>query len=267
MGELIQGETFAMYQARTGINATAIKRGRMSPKHMRHALTCKEPPATDSMIWGKLVHEAVLIGVDNFAVYPGPVRRGKAFDEFSASNEGKDIVLKDQLIALHNIRESVMSNTKAREIIENTDHEVTCLWPSEWGSARARFDAISPRFLADLKTTAKFHPREFESQAYNLGYHIQMAWYLSGANDCGYEPAVYVIAIESDAPYDVVCYLCDEELIERGMDEAKATLDAYQDAQKAGKFPGVAEDVRVLALPTWAAEKQTLIIGGATVVI
>lgn len=267
MGELIHNESFAMYQARAGINASAIKRGRLSPKHMRHALTCKEPPVTPAMIWGKLVHEAVLIGMDGFAAYDGEVKRGKEYDAFVAANDGKECILASDLAELHNMRESVLSNRRARDIIEATDHEVTCLWPSQWGSAKARFDAISPRYLADLKSTSNIVPRDFESQAYGLGYHIQMAWYFAGARECGLTPEVYIIAVESEAPYDTVVYGCDEEWMERGMKEAAAALDAFELAQKSGDFQGIAEDVRIIALPTWAAEQQTLIIGGESVVI
>lgn len=252
--ELIQNEPFAMYQARAGINASAIKRGRLSPKHMRHALTEKEPPVTPAMIWGTLTHTAVLVGLDGFAAYDGKVKRGKEYDAFVAENDGKECILASDLAELHNMRESVMANRKAREIIEATDHEVSCTWPSEWGTAKCRFDCVSPRYVADLKSTSKIVPRDFESQAYGLGYHIQMAWYYAGARECGYNPEVYIIAVESAAPYDTIVYGCDEEWMERGMKEASAALNAYTLAQKSGDFHGIAEDVRIIALPTWAAE-------------
>jgi len=102
--ELIQNEPFAVYQARIGINASAIKRGRLSPKHMRQALTEREPPVSAAMIWGTLTHTAVLMGLDGFAAYDGKVKRGKEYDAFVAENAGKECSLADDLASLHQMR-------------------------------------------------------------------------------------------------------------------------------------------------------------------
>ncbi len=256
-GKLIYGESFDQYAARVGMSATKLKPGLKSMKAMHYAAEHGRED-TSSLAFGRLAHRCVLEGAiqaDQFAVWDGR-KAGKAYEAHveSATADGKTVVSAGEMEELTAIVKAVHSNKFAARIINETAHEVSCLWPHKLGQAKCRFDCISDAWLGDFKTCSKADIVAFESQAYRLGYHLQLAHYLDGAHACKIEsPRVRIIATESSPPFDTVVFMLDESLIEIGLTQRDSLWAKYKAAQKANQYPGIFDQGEaVLSVPAWA---------------
>lgn len=254
--ELITGESFEAYRERPGMNASVLKAGMVSMKAMRYAATNGKED-TAALAFGRIAHQAVLEGgltKGAFAVWDGR-RAGKEYDAFvaAAAVDGKTVIKPDERDELTALVAAVHSNPEAHQIIEETKHEVSCVWNEPgFALAKCRFDGISADWYMEWKTTSKHTPREFENQAYSLGYHIAAAHYLAGAQACGLTPNIRIISTESTAPYDTIVWRVDDAWLEHGQDERERIWKAYMDCSGRGIYPGHGADEHILSLPTWA---------------
>lgn len=254
--ELIYGETFESYAERAGMNATVLKAGRVSMKAMRYeAIHGKE--STKSLAFGRIAHTAVLengLAKDAFAVWTGDKRAGKLFEAFEASAkaDGKTVITQSERDQLTAIVSAVHSSPLAHQIIEETRHEVTCLWHDDLGAAKCRWDGISSEWAAEWKTTSKPTPREFENQAFALGYHLGAAHYLAGAFANRLTPKYRIISTQSKPPYDTVVWMLDDALLEHAQEERERIWKQYLECGAAGIYGGHGDEVRILSMPTWA---------------
>jgi hypothetical protein len=253
--------SFDEYRAIKAINASSIKKGSKSMRHMRHEITRESDEPTKAMVWGTLIHLSVLEpseASESVLVYDGD-RRKKDYKEFKAANVGKYIITPDEKDELERITDSVMAHPEAGRIIEDSVKEVSCVWQSQrYGAAKARFDCYGGDYIADLKSTSAIEPWAFQQQAYKLGYHIQAGWYCEGVQEkTGTLPAFYVIAVESSAPYDVSVFEYDEEAIAIGREKAIEIAVRYRCCEATGVFPGVMDHgIETIRLPKWAEEMQ-----------
>lgn len=258
MNQLIHGETFDAYAERIGMNATVLKAGRVSMKHMRYeAIHGKE--STKSMAFGRIAHTAVLengLSKDAFAVWTGGKRAGKLFDAFdaAATADGKTVITEDERDQLTALVSAVHSVPLAHQIIEETKHEVTCVWGDDLGPAKCRWDGISSEWGAEWKTTAKVTPRQFEAQAFDLGYHIGAAHYLAGAFANRIAPKYRIISTQSKPPYDTIVWMLDDALLEHAQEERERIWKRYIECGTSGIYGGHGDEVRILSMPTWAMD-------------
>lgn len=256
-GRLIYGESFDQYAARVGMSATKLKPGLKSMKAMHYAAEHGRED-TSSLAFGRLAHRCVLEGAiqaDQFAVWDGR-KAGKAYEAHveSAAADGKTVVSDGEMEELTAIVKAVHSNKFAARIINETAHEVSCVWTHTLGQAKCRFDCISDGLLGDFKTCSKADIIAFESQAYRLGYHLQLAHYLDGAHACKIEsPRVRIIATESSPPFDTVVFVVDDALLERGAIKRDKIWSKYLAAQKANVYPGIFDQGEaVISVPGFA---------------
>ena len=256
---------FKTYQSIQAINATAIKAGVVSMKHMRAVMTGEEQEETAAMRWGSLVHMAILEPesfIGSVAIYDG-VKRGKAWDDFKTANISLDIITEGENDRLTAIMASVHSNKAASDLIDNTLHEVTARSnDATTGPAKARLDCFSTILgVVDLKTTARIQPELFAKQFVGMGYDLQVGWYCDTARQ-HYEldamPACHVIAVESKPPYDVAVYRVPDMVINVGKSKARKIAERYRQCEVAGIFPGVMDGVKELVMPAWYGEKDVM---------
>lgn len=259
---IIYDQPMADYLAEPAISASAIIAGTKSMLHMRHAMISKHDDSAPSTDWGTAVHNCLAYGLDKFAVYRGKIRRGNEWDEFKAAHDASMIVTASEYEELTYVRRAVEANPVVREWMTDARSEVGVYWKE----GKCRFDALSAMHFIDWKTTGDISPYRFEAQAFRLGYHVKMAWYLRGARAAGHDPAPHIVAIESEPPYDVVPYVIDAEMIEYGDTVCTRVVAEYKACMASGVFPGVHSDEAVLSLPTWAIE-QSMTIGEERVAV
>jgi hypothetical protein len=268
---------FAEYRAIPAINASSIKAGAKSMRHMRYAMEHPTGDPTASMRWGKIVHLAILepdtIGRtlqiwNGRPLKSGPNkgeitmdRKGPEWQAFVESCGGSDewIVTPDEMGALMEMSAAVHGDREAHRLIEQTVHEQTVTWTGEmYGAAKGRLDGYDERgdgLVLDLKTTAQIEPRRFAGQFATLGYDMQIGWYCEGTG----AKRASVIALESKPPYDVVVWRIPDAVIKSGREKAIEIARAYRCCEAANSWPGVAGgEVINMEMPAWACAETEL---------
>lgn len=231
---------------------------------------------TPEMVMGSAVHTAVL-EPDRFpleyVVYPGPVRRGKKWEEFEAANRDKTILKANEYQRCLNIRDSVRSHPLAGELLIGGVAEFPVYWidPGTGIECKGLVDYYIGDYggrdvLLDLKTSSSIQQR-FGSIAADHGYHKQLAFYRRGlrANDFEIDE-VKIIAVESAAPHDVIVYGLPDELLDYADAEIGKLLEELAKCRRKNSWPGMCATEQTLELPVWAFpdEEFELNIGGET---
>lgn len=253
---IVNGLAFDEYAAHPGINASAIKAGKKSMLAMRHAITSAGTRTeTPALKLGRIIH-ARLLDRTLPVVWNGR-RAGKEWDKFAADNDGSDIVTADELDQISACVQRVRDDAIAGPLLDGCIYEASVFWTGKaYGEAKARPDAYNAtrRILIDVKTTRDASIGAFVRQAFNLQYHVQMAWYRIGLEAAGVSVTdTYVIAVEPQPPFDVVVYRYDEAALEQGAADAVKIASEYRACCAAGKWPGCGGgELRALGLPTWA---------------
>jgi len=251
---------FNEYAAAEGLNASTIKAGVKSMKHMRQYVDVGRPDCT-ALRMGRLAHAYTLEEGDAWLhalpVWGGKTRRGKEWDAFKEAH-ANDIdlhVTPKELQEVKGMTDSVMAHRDARRIIEGTQSEVSFFWESDrYGKCKARLDSFSEGIgIGELKTTGQIEPRQFFRTSFNLGYHKQLGWCWNGARiECPSRPIpVHVIAVEAKPPHDVVVYRVPQAVLDFGLGEAEETAMQWKVAQLTKTYEGVESEVIDYELPDW----------------
>jgi exodeoxyribonuclease VIII len=237
------------------LSYSALKQFDKSPNHLL-AYWDRDLVPSSAMIKGRLIHTLVLepdTFSENYAVFEGKVKRGKAYDEFALENEGKDIISEKDLDDAQAVRDAVWANPIAKDLFDITEEVEKAFEDDIMGHRMKGFiDGIGKDFIFDLKTTQSSEPRKFARDAYSYGYHLQAAIYLEATGQDDY----YIISVESAAPYNVTVFKMTGDMIMRGFSELKRILADY-DAWD-GKPSSYSEIIEPLSLPEWAKEKETV---------
>lgn len=112
---------------------------------------------------------------------------------------------------------------------------------------KGRLDLLTPRYVADLKSTRHQSVRAFLRDAEQLLYHGQKAWYHDGAIAAGALPAdadrPYVVSVQTGGAFDVACYQLDPFTLDAGRRLYRGLLARYRECQAADMWPGIAPDL------------------------
>jgi hypothetical protein len=153
--------------------------------------------------------------------------------------------------------EAARAHPAVRDLLRGGHAEEVLTWHDEMGIAcKGRVDYLTPAYLLDLKSTrAETLPQLAREIAGRL-YHGQIAFYLDGAIAAkrvdALASAVYVVAVQTVEPYDVIPARIMPEDIERGRSLYRSLLRRYAECQAAGYWPGLAPQIVDLSLPEWA---------------
>lgn len=278
--------TNEQYHADTSaISSSGLKLLRHSPKHFWAQYLDpdrEQKKSTDAMEFGTLVHAMVLepeTVESEFATMPNGIdkrtKAGKAFwDELSKKNEGKTVVAQNDFELAQKVAKSVLEHPVSSLIYRKFGiPEFTLQWKEEvqinenesvFVDCKARLDwAIAPQhdfqngLVLDLKTTKDASESDFTKSAYNLGYHIQAAWY-SRAMFMAYgventTPFIF-IAAEKESPFGVMAYKASQDFMTAGWAECKRLLKVYAKCLTENKWPCYPTTIQEINLPKWAKE-------------
>lgn len=256
--------TYAAYDAIGAVRFSTLKELRKSPLHYQHRLRNAKADAS-FLALGRATHTAVL-EPDRFAldmaVYTESKSKGegarKNWQAFQAANLGRTVLSADEYSTCCAMRDAARAHPGAGPYLAHGTAEQTITWIDEPSGLRckARLDWVSTSrpAIVDLKTARDVTPRRFASAAAGLLYHAQMAFYCMGWRAVtGADLAPVLIAVESEAPHDVVCYRLDEEAQDEGRVIVRDLLDELAERQRTGCWPGVDRGVeQILSLPRWA---------------
>ncbi len=208
-----------------------LSKFKLSAKQARHAAN---RGSTDegslAMRLGTGVH-AVTFG-QPFAV--SDLRRGtkdrKAFEiEHAATLGSAPIMSSKQYAHAKAMSDALHADPTAAPILfgEGVEHEKLIEWTRHGRRCRSRLDAVAPGlWIADLKTCRSAQPSRFIRAATWAGYPGQLCFYdeadafhsgrLDDDGRVEHEIPLYIVAIESAPPYEIVTYPLDATAIDLG---------------------------------------------------
>jgi hypothetical protein len=244
----------------------------VSPKAYMDA---KVSPSISSpaMVLGSAVHAMVLepdTFEDTYAIYDGKVRKGKAWDSFSADNDGKEILTGAEFDTASRVSLSVLGQTVTAGIFRETEKELSLIWIDETTGlkCKARIDSLG-QYLVDLKTTSADTPQAFMSAAAKYFYHSQMAFYARGADALGLAyDGVKIVAAQTKGLYESFVVNVPEQTLLDGGEFIDKWLQMVVECEEAGEYKGVGEEEYDFYLPEWCkadVEEVVLTVNGMEV--
>lgn len=268
MDALIQGIhpdiPFDTYRSLPAISAHGLMLIERSPAHYRASIATPRP-STPAQQLGTLTHMAVLEWdryQQQVVVAPEVDRRTKAGKESDAEfraalADRQDAVMAtvEQDAKARAMRESVMAQPFARELLENGRAEVSLLFELLGVSGKARPDWLPDDYpiILDLKTAADASRDAFSRASANYHYALQAAYYIDAAAQCGLPDLRFIhLVVETDPPHGVAIYQMDDEAIDYGRRCYERALTTYRTCLETGEWPGYEQEIQPLSLPKWA---------------
>jgi exodeoxyribonuclease VIII len=255
-GQIIHNLPREDYDALPGENFSKLKNILTSPLAYRHSLSA-ETEDTDAMALGRAVHGLVLEPErTRIAVWDGGARRGREWEAFcsQAKSEDAEVLRADDYATAKRMAEAVHAKPRARGLLCEGRPEVTLCWESNGIRLKGRPDWIG-RTIVDLKTTRDASIDGFGREVAQRLYHMQAALYGAGCHAAtGEHLPCYLIAVESEAPHDVVVYRIPERIMEQGRLLWTRALTTLQACRQSGSWPGAdnGHPEVELSIPAWA---------------
>ena len=252
---------FTDYSDLGGVNWSTLSAMQSSPAHYHWRLTTPRED-TPAMRLGRAVHTQVLeprVFPLQWTVYDGR-RAGNAWTEFVTVNHDKTVLTVEEYEKVLAIGDAVRAHKAARRLLRYGKPEVSLRWidPRTRIRCKGRLDWLRGDTLVDLKTSRDVEPRAFGRTAAQLSYHAQLAFYRRGLLATGHKLApVYMIAVESSGPFDVLVYEVDEDVLFAGDEIVTKLLHELKLCRKRRSWPGRDQGVQALDFPQWALPADT----------
>lgn len=260
--------SFEDYQKIEALNNSKIVRFNQLP-----ILATIPKDDTPAMAFGRDFHSLCLEPekhLKRYAIMPeGMYRRGKKFEEFQEDNKGKELIGYDDSVKMNLMLESLNSGKyeTARNIIDNSMHEVTVVWKHKIHDilCKARIDCMWPELgiIGDVKTSTTADPESWLRTAINAKGcpHLQPCWYLQGANATAEEGITYNtflwILFEIKEPFGISVVQAtpapegETDMVYLAQLQIEELLPRYIEAQKTGKWEGYPDKIVKASLPQW----------------
>lgn len=255
----------SVYHGIEAMSASGAKKMLRSPQHYKLMRTQASTP-TAAMEFGTVVHAGVLEPEtlnDCVAVMPPGINKrtkeGKAvLERFVADNPGKILLDGDDWFRAEACIKAVREHPAAAKLLDGGERELSLFWNDRKHGVpcKSRLDAFNHGGVIDLKTTQDASPEQFARQIASYLYHMQGAFYCSAAEHVmGEAPAFFAfIAVESEPPHAVACYVLPSNAIMAGAHLCSIALTRYAHALATGEWPGYSETIDVITLPAWATK-------------
>jgi len=242
------------------VRFSRLKQIAQSPAHYRYAADRADDasPGSPAMARGRAVH-AVVLGTP-YAVWDGPVRRGKEWDAFALEHAGVPVMNTTEYDMARAMRASVLRHDIAREMLfaNGMVREQRIDWTRDGVACHGTPDAYGNGLVVDLKTTKCAEPERFVRDAKWRAYHAQLAFYASGLLALGVETQrLAIVAVEAVAPYVVTVFELDATAWTSGDALVASWWERMRQCEAAGVWPGYTE-----AAVRFGVDDETLSIGG-----
>lgn len=213
---------------------------------------------TGPMRKGTGLHAYLLGGEKAVAVYTGGARNPNfsKWQAFQAAHQDKHILIPSELEKVAGMRKSVERHARASWLLDGIQ-ERRITWTDAGRACMGTPDNVLPKdgkkILVELKTCETSHPEHFVYKCRRYAWHAQCAWYKRGVELCGeYGPGpvdeVFIIAVETSAPYPVTVFRLDQESLEAGAKMARLWLEQLLVCEKNNHFPAYAESDVLLSV-------------------
>lgn len=289
-----EGVPFADYKSWKAVNASMLKPLLISAIQLQNYLTIPREPS-DGMKVGSALDAALLEPdtLDNNFVAGGECKALKkdgvpcghpglklihgawACGIHSKGQEHTDsrtVLTSEQWQMMRNMAQSVREHPKAAKILSQCKSTQTSLvWrdPETGLLCKARPDIPLPirGEIWDLKNTCCQNSKEFLRDAFSMGYFLQLAHYIDGANVLSMKSPAgdpitgggFIVAMQGKPPARCDCIVCDvhPELLAVGLDQRNTAIRAYAALPEDMRlWRGISDDYVTLRMENWM-KKQT----------
>lgn len=211
-----------------------------SPAHYLASLTARDDPTT-AMELGTAAH-ALILGGRPVIAYPGPVRRGKEWEQFKALHADDIVLNRTDAAAAQRMARAIEANADAMRVLGG-EREKTILFKLLHRECRATPDSLGS-ILGELKTSNTADPAQFMWQARRRHYHAQVAWYRQAAICVGKKPdECCFVVVESIYPHPVTVMRLTDRALEEGERRTRIWFERLLVCEDAGEYPGYAQSV------------------------
>jgi hypothetical protein len=181
------------------------------------------------------------------------VRNTAIAEEFQANLTAKSLVSEDDLAMANAMRNAVMANNTAVDLLTGAKIEKSIYWKHEATGliCKTRPDIWNGRIVADLKTCNDAGYRGFQLAAYKDGYFLQAAMMYEGLKSIGepFHNFVYV-CVEKTLPYSVALYMLDDDALQFGIDMFHSLMDRIAQCYEKNVWPDYG--IQKLTVPRYA---------------
>ena len=265
-----RGISFAGYLAIPGANHSLLRTFARSAAHAREEML--HPAAsTAAQEFGQALHAAVLEPAEferQYAEAEKVDRRTKAgkarWSELEAQNGSRTLLPAAQWESVLAMKAALLGHATARELLTGPGaNEVCAIWDDATTGVRCkgRIDRLATlagwTFVVDLKTAECADPQEWGRHSAKWGYHEQAAFYLDGLAALAPASRRFAhVVIEKDRPFAVAVCELDDEAISEGRRRYRRHLARWAECERSGEWPGYAEGIHPVRLPTWALSME-----------
>jgi hypothetical protein len=216
---------------------------------------------TDAMRFGTAGHCYMLDGPDAFtakyAWTPHDVpddRRRRAWKEWAASVEGKEIIPLDWYERILAAATAVGDHPIASELLMHAETELSLVWEgADKCLMKGRVDAVSDHIALDLKFSGKTKPDDFARTCSSYLYHWQAAAYRDGLNACGYRVDRFLfVVIDPLPPHPVEIYEIGETDLAQASMGYRGALEAFYRCHRHDNWPSSTNQIMTVTMPPWA---------------
>lgn len=252
----------ARYEDIDAVRWSNLKHARVSMLEYQHAVN-NPTPDNHRFAVGRAIHTAILEPEklnEQYAVFTGARRSGKAWDEFNEQNAAKTILKTEEWDAVNRAAERVAKHELAQEWINRDlaliERPITWVDPYSKLPCKARPDSVHSA-IVEVKSTNTVDERDFIRNASKMGYFGQLAFYRRGYRELTkmWLPCA-IVAVEVEAPHDIGVFVVDEDSLRVADDEISRLLSKVAECTKTGKWPGRYDAARPMSMPPWARNEE-----------
>ncbi|MDQ5861103.1 MAG: PD-(D/E)XK nuclease-like domain-containing protein [Actinomycetota bacterium] len=251
------------YHASDALGSTSLKTlATRTPAHYQHEKN--NPVHKDAYTLGTAAHSLILEGdtsglviveADNWLTKDAKVAKAAALAE------GKQPLLKKEVLQVFAMQDAVMAHSLARELLTDHKAEQSIFWEEDGLTLKCRPDAWKSGALVDLKTARDANPNEFGKTAHEYGYHQSAAHYIDGVKAAtGEELPFHFVLVEKTAPYLVSVVELDIEAINIGRQLNDRAKRIYRECVEYDTWPGY-PTADLISLPMWAIYQTEELLG------
>lgn len=249
-------------------NFSKLSKIAISPAHYRHGLM-EQDEQTDALKVGRAGHVATFEPerfLKQWVKWDGGRRAGKDWERFRGEHEpfGREILTEAEFDLCVAVQKSVRNSAMAAPYLTGGQGEVTLLWTYRVGpigalpgysfEMKSRIDFLAKiGAITDLKIVRSAEPQAFGRACVEYRWHSRAACYVDAYKALTGKTLPYiVVAVEKKPPHITQVYRIPEHVLQFGRDDYRGMLDRLHLCKSESRYPGYADDVLDLELPTWA---------------
>ena len=208
--------------------------------------------------FGSYIHSLILEPDktdEEFIVFDGLTRRGKAWTEFKEANQNKIIMTKSQDLMANGLVNAYNEHKETDGLIQDGQAEHTLCVNLEGMDIKVRTDYIKNGMIIDLKTTSD--PVDKFSAAKTIirfDYDLSAALYVDAFNKYTNKEHDFIFVFLNKQNNEVSVLKASNNLLENGRRKYKAAIKGLLNAKKTGIY--YKEGIQEVELPSWAEFKD-----------